>query len=733
MLALWLLLALPAAAGLLRLEVDASGDAALDRADPAWAFYQRSKRLFGGDELLVVALRGERPYDPELLARVARLSAAFERIPGVRRVDSLATVPLIRVGGPAARRGAGASEPSGTLELEALLERPHSDWVVPSRAAALLAPDRIAPGSLVSRDGRTVALNLLLESGYTRGHEALLEAVRARLDGSAAWVSGVPTFRVATNRYTQSEILLFSPATAALLLGLLAACAGRVRSALAALVPGLTGTAVALGAMGWLRVPLGITTLVLPPVLIAFGCAYSLHALLAVARRPEASLRSALATVSGPVWISGITTALGFTALALGRIELVTQLGAFGALGVVAATAAAASALPALLALFPGTIPRRRLDLGGASARVLAALAGRRGLVLGSWAAVALAGALGLPHLRVDTDLTRWLPRGNPIRDDYEAIRAELSGISPVNVVVDLPAGASVLDPRTLEGVDGLAAHLEAGPGVGKALSVADPLRQLHGALTGDPRQPLPGSRALAEQYLLLLESVEPLRDVIAPGGASANVVLRVDDNSSRHLLSLDHRARRWWRENVGEDAAVGATGLMYEYARAEQAISEGQLRGLVAAVGSIAAVLLLTVARPRRAALALLPNLAPLLLLFGAMGWLGIALDVGTALVATLALGIAVDDTVHLLAHYDRARARGLDGGTALRQAFECSLAPLAATTAIVGLAFGVFAFSEFSLTRNLGLLTASIMVVCLAADLTLLGAALAPGERRA
>ena len=149
--------------------------------------------------------------------------------------------------------------------------------------------------------------------------------------------------------------------------------------------------------------------------------------------------------------------------------------------------------------------------------------------------------------------------------------------------------------------------------------------------------------------------------------------------------------------------------------------------------------MLLLIFRWPRLALVALAPNALPLLVIFGGLGLLGIPLDAGTVLIGALALGVAVDDTIHLsTAFYERHR-RGDTASKALMGTMVEVLPAITATTLLITFAFFIFGFSEFTITRNLGWLTGGIMLLCLLADLTLLPALLlrlkdrspAPGDR--
>jgi hypothetical protein len=712
----WLIALACLTPGLLRLGIDTSTDSVLDRTGPEWSFYQQSQSLFGGDELVVVAITGERPWDPTLLVEIERLTESFAGLEGVARVDSIASLPVIHVNA------------DGDLELDpALHDAAASPELAARRARDRAAEDRIIPDSLVSEDGRTFAINLVLEAGIDQRHAPLLDEVHALADPVGALVSGVPVFRVEANRRTGLEILTFAPLTALAIAAFLVWMFRSPWAVLLCLLPGVAGVWVSTAAMGLFDVSLSISTMVLPSTVLALGCAYAMHVLTAASEiDTPADLDAAVGRVALPIALSGLTTVVGFLALTLVRIEVVWATGAFGAMGVLAVSLATLTLLPAMLKLRPLAMrsPRGVDAFRGPVARALVDLAERRRTwVLVVWVVLAGVVGIGLRFVEIETDATRWLPVGHPVRDAYESIRTELSGISPMNVVIEAPEDGSVLEPDVLAAIDGLTRHLGEQPEVGKAISVADPLRQLGGGFQGDPSQPLPETLAQAAQSMLLLEGVEIMGDIVTPDRRFANVMLRVDDNGSAQLVDLAARARGWWADNGVAGYSATPTGIMYEFARAEEAIAHGQLEGLAVAFAVISGILFAIFRWPRLALVALVPNALPLVIIFGCMGLLGVPIDAGTVVMGSLALGIAVDDTIHVTTAFSMARARGMDPRGALQFAFGEVLPAVVASTLMLTIAFGLFAFSEFAITRNLGWLTGSIMVLCLLADITLLG----------
>jgi hypothetical protein len=723
-LAAWLAAALLAGLGVARLHVDTNVQNVLDRRDPSWAFYEASLERFGGDEIVVVALRGARPFDPELAGFVIELSERLRVLPGVRRVDSLATVPVVH------------GRADGTLELDPALSADPAAPFAGDATAERVRADRIAPRSLVSDDGTVFAVNVILEDPRHPDYERVVGAGEGAVGARPAWISGVPVYRRHTSERIVREVVLFVPLTLATMAAVLLVVFRSPRAVPGPLLAAGLGTWLLCGAMGALGIPLTITTMILPSVLLAVGCAYAIHLLAAApGLRGAAALEPALAPLALPIALCGVTTAIGFASMCTVRIDAILYVGALGALGVLAILAAALTATPAMLALWP--LPERsarvceRLREHGAPA--VLRLAGRRPrLVVAGWVMAFVVVGLGMTRLRVETDVTRWFERGNPVRDSYEAIRSELSGISPMNVVIESHAGAPVTAPEALAAIDALATHLRGLPRVGKVVSLADPLRQLHGGFVDDASQPLPAGQDLVEQYLLLLESVPQLADLVSADRSAANVLLRLDDNGSAHLLDVARAAETWWAEHGPPGFGARTTGIMFEFARAADSIALGQIRGFGSAFAAVSLVLLLVLRSFRLAGVALVPNLVPVFIAFGAMGLAAISLDAATVLIGSIALGIAVDDTVHLLVGYHEGRRAGVARAAAVEASLRQSFPAIVQTSIVVALGFAVLGFSGFSFIRNLGLVTAGLMMLCLAAELNLLPAMLL-GDRDA
>jgi len=350
-------------------------------------------------------------------------------------------------------------------------------------------------------------------------------------------------------------------------------------------------------------------------------------------------------------------------------------------------------------------------------------------VIISIWILAGAFSLIGIRHVRASTNIVDWYPIDSTIRSDYEKIRTALSGISPVNVFVESLGDRSVLEPDTLRAVDELSRLSASRHDVGKALSIADPLKALGKAMNaGD--EDLPQSRTQAEQYLLLLEGEEAIWDLIARDGRSARIMLRVNDNGSESIVRLASDLENWWSAHGPSDFSARTTGVMFEFAKTNQDIVRTQLIGLMVALLGVGLVLRAQLNSWRLSLLALIPNILPIGIIYGLMGHVGIPLDAGTACLASLALGIAVDDTVHIAASWAKAETRCEDPIKRIEQTLGPVMPALALSSVCITLGFGVLATSDLGLVRNLGLVTSAVVALCWAADVTVLPILLSLGR---
>lgn len=716
--------------GALRLRIDPSLDRLLPEDDPARRYHERARTLFGDDETVVVALESDDLFTRGGLARVERLTRRLEALPDVHHVLSLATAPNLRAG-------------EGGLEISSFTDTRTRGPEELARLREDVAANPLYRGRLVSEDGRMTALVVYLRGLgnrelIERGIPGRIAALAEEESGPAeVHVTGPPVVKAANARALIDSLSFALPA--ALILGgvVVYVAFGSLR---AVLLP-LAGIALAvvwmLGLLAWLGRPLNLVTAIAPPLVIAVGLAYAMHVLTAIRLPPEEEgeeeataegaerVRRGLASVRLPVAITGITTAAGFLALLLNPLPAVREFAAMAVAGVLFAVVLSLTFLPAALQLSGAAAksedpPGARLFTTAAGVLAHYALYYRRRILVAG--GVLLAASLAaMTQIQVGTDYIRDFPADAPVRTGYEAVNEALGGAASFSVVVEANLNDAFVDPELLRELDALQRWIEAQPEVGAATSMVDPLRLLNRSLhDGDPEHfAIPESSALAKQ-LLVFGGGEEIESYVDSRFRTARVRVRTRAGDSASLGALQDRVRDRL-EALPLPLRGRVTGESALVTRAVEMIARGQVLSIGAALGIIYLILAALFTSFRVGLLALLPNLLPIAVYFGALGATGVTLNPTTSLIACIALGIAVDDTLHYLVRFNTDAKRLASEEKATFAALGDVLRPVTFTTLALCLGFLALMGSELRNQVHFGALAAFTLAVAWAMDITL------------
>jgi hypothetical protein len=506
---------------------------------------------------------------------------------------------------------------------------------------------------------------------------------------------------------------------------------------------------VVFGAMGYAGQRIDFVTLLLVPLTFVITLATGVHVLayqrrlLAGGSEPRAALLETYRVKAWPVLWTGMTTSVGFASLAASAVPSVRALGLWTAFGIAFMTLAALSFYPALLSFVGGRSPKvpRGLAAGHGSwirAGVHRAVT-RPGAIYVAFGAVALAAALGVPRLAVDTSVLSYFAPGHALRRQVD--RVEALGLPAVNasLVIEAPASAPGFDdPTALQKLSALARELRAQPLVTGVLSAGDLVADVARHQTDGPAGVAPGAEALIAARRRMGE-VPDLRDllaaVLAEGGSRTRLVLFTPMRGFDALEPMYHAAEAAARRAF-PDARVAVTGEFPLVLTAQRSLLRTMVLSLLATFTVISVTLRLLLGSTSLTLRSLLPNLWPVLIVLGAQGWLGIPIDSTTVMVAAVVLGLAVDDTLHTLGHV-RLRARDRrDDDRGSGPLIEGSVTEVAGghvmTSVILCLGFLVPMSSELLPVARFGMLSALAIAAALAADLLLVPALLAGARRR-
>lgn len=678
-----------------RPEVDNSVNALLEANDEGAADYARFSRLFGTDELIV--LRLEHPEPKRLLEEVVALTELLEDDETVDRVVSAATaysseVTLLL-----------DEEMGGLGELERL--RPRFEGPL-NRALELIR--------VKDEKATLFALGRITDPAKRQPLAAALEAKKAAIQeaGGRLLVAGPPLLNLeldrAAHRVEQRALPLL---VAVAVIFLLLTTRSFLLSAVV-LVPVALGVFATEGALGLAEASSNIIVDITKPLLLVLLLASGLHLVVGFqdARRqdegPREASESAFRNKGRAIALALFTTAVGFSSLAISPITPIRTFGILSAAGLLLGIPLTLWLLPALLS-FVGArgAAKRQGILEPASLAAVRFGTRWRGPILVLAAVGILAGLGAITALRSDPHAIRYFPEDHPLRADYEAMEASGLGLSTLELVLTSTAGFE-RRPQ-LEALDRIARRAVALEGVRDAISLPLFLREASFRSTRLDQLPdqLFIERALEERS-------ELLGDFVSPNRESARVSLLIETLDADTLDALAANIRDIVEEEA-PSASLTVTGNYRLLLDAQRSLIETLVESLLATALLMELVLLLLLRSARLALAALVPNVLPVSLNFLLMVLVGIPLDLGTAMTGAIALGIAVDDTLHFVIAWRKSGAEPAARSTGRA---------LVMTTVVIGAGFLALVSSDFGPTRNFGLLAGVAMVTALIADLVVL-----------
>ena len=739
-----LVLVAAASSGIAFLEFSANYRIFFDEDNPQLLALEALENTYGKNEnvvFLIVPDDGDATSQSALSAAVWLTDAAWHT-PFSRRVDSLANFQHTTADG----------DDLYVRDLVDPQELAQAETRSSIRSIASSDP-RIA-GSILSRNGDVSVVNVtveLPEEGLLEAVAEVAEFARSVAEEAEERFPDVDLRIVGTVMINQTFVeasidsqMIFLPASL-LLMALVLGVVTRGWAGVAA-----TGTVIvfsilaSVGLGAWVGLPFSPPISPAPTIVLMIVVANCVHLLVSLQQRLRAGDSRHEAIVESvrlnlhPVFLASLTTALGFLSMNFSEVPPYRHLGNFVAFGIAASFILSVTFLPALLSLLPIRAPKERRLRGPTMTLVADTVLRYRRPLLWGWLAVVLAMALAIPRNELNDVLVHFFDESVEFRQDTDFMDEHLSGNTLLEYSLEASTEGGVTDPRFLAEVSSFADWYREQPPVRHVAVITDTFRQLNRSMHGDDPAAyrIPESQELAAQYLLLYELSLPqglnLNNQIDRSRSATRVTISAETLDTREVLELNARAEAWLAENATHVAGVNSTGPAALFAWIGQRNIRAMLVGTLVVLLAISAILLFALRSIRLGLISIVPNVIPAVLGFGVWGLTVGQVGLSLSVVVAMTIGIVVDDTVHFLSKYRRARREyGQGPEDAVRYAFDTAGRALFATTVVLVAGFLIFAFSPFVPTAQVGVLTAMIIAFALVADLSLLPALLTAVDR--
>jgi len=747
-----------------KITVDTSMEGFLHEDDPAMLAYNAFRDQFGRDEVVIVALQPPDVFDLKFLNTLASLHAALEqKVPYIDDITSMIN----------ARNTRGEQD---ELIVEDLLEH----WPTDAQALAVIKErvlsNPVYRNLMISEDGRFTTIIVRTHSHSGVGQETNLlegfdepaqeplpdpanappqtkyltdkensEVVLAvervvndyRQDDLPIWVAGSPVVTHFLKYSMMRDIrkfLLMATLTAGFVLFVMFR---RLSGVLLPLLVVLLSLLSTVGLMAICGVAIKVPTQILPSFLLAVGVGTSVHILAIFFHRfrengdKEDAVAYAMGHSGLAVVMTNVTTACGLVSFSTAELAPIADLGVFAGIGVMLAFVNTIVLLPALLALVP--IAHKPPPQSGEQATTMGRFlrsvgnfsTGHPIAIVSVSALVILASVVVITTIRFSHHPLGWFPKDSAIRLATEKIDRELKGSISLEVIVDTGKENGLYDPAFLNRLDSAAAHAQKLEYeklyVGKAWSVTTILKEIHQALNENRPEyyRVPQDPELIAQEFLLFENSgsDDLEDFVDSQFSKARFMIKVPFEDAYHAGLFIEQVNTYFARHFPK-TDVTLTGMMGLLSRTITAAIHSMAKSYAIALAVITILMILLIGRVRIGLLSMIPNLAPILLMLGVIGLFNLPMDLFTMMVASIAIGLAVDDTIHFMHNFRRYYDQSGDPVLAVHDTLQSTGRAMLVTTIVLSIGFVVFAFATMSNIRNFGLLTGFTIVMALLAD---------------
>ena len=709
----------------------------ISKDDPVYQTYERFRMEFGGQRTLMIALKSDRLFSPESLAFVREVTEDIKRVQAVERVNSLATATVVT-----SLDADPATGDQGGIEVQPLLdgrfEDRLDDQAAAGRARQRALDDPLLLGDLVSKDGTVTAIIVSFDEDRIDDlRSEVISAIHQVIDprlppGMRAFYNGSLEISETYNRITIDNTRNLTPPILALTVGAIFFMFRSWR------ITGVIVVSIAISAV-WtmgLFVLMGFTYNILAsmllPLVIILAVADDVHIVqhfnheLRETGSKEHAFKSSVQHLFVPLLGASGTTALGLLSLATSNVVAVRSFGVGAATGVMVDFVMSLVFVPTLLMLLkPDTrvAPQERYLLGPMQRVARFSIRHAKGVAVVTVLVLAVS-SVGMAWLHVDTNHVNFFAEEHPLHQSAEVIDQELAGIYNFNILFEGDPD-SMKSPETLRRMEELRARVERLPFVRKVVSLADYVKRVNRELNGGDLAAavIPSSREAVAQELFVFELSDDgraeLERVVASDYSRSQMSVRLASMSSDLVFEQINRAEE---EAVaifaGSGVTTTVTGSGRIFSTLDHYLVVSQLSSFATAFVTVFAVIFIVFRSARFGLLAIIANALPVCAVIGVMGWLGISLNVATVMVASVALGVVDDDTIHFIGRFRREAAAGADTAQAIELATMHEGRASLTTAIINSLGFGIMMFSAYKPTAWFGGLLALTMGVAFLAE---------------
>ncbi len=717
------------------LQVDNSMEVWFRADDPDWVNYKRFQEYFEGDEFIMVSFRAEDIFQSEILYKIKDLTTKFNKLPYVSQVVSLTNVEDFR-------------GEAGVLEIKELFKKIPKDPGELRQIKARVIQHPIYRGNVISDDGRTTAIvaRILTQPPGVNYQREITEAVYELCDQENEGgkydfqIIGTPILLALEEKASMEDAMLEYALCSIFLVFFLYLLHRRLIFVIIPLTVITVANIWIHGVMPLFGATYNMITNIIAMVVMVIGIADAIHftaeyqAQIRKEDNPHRAVNKAFRMIILPCLFTSLTTAAGFMSMAISQLKPIKDFAIFVGIAMLMTFVVNMVLVTIWLSYLKKPSHKRdSLHEEGLLHRAMTWVAAlnRRHIKINIAIAVTVffVSFTGIMQIEINTHEIKYFRENHPLRVATEFIEKHLSGTLPLEIMLSGPAD-TFKEPDILKRLDQLQQFINAEEAAQKTFSMVDYLKEANRVLNDEEEAfyRLPDTRNAVSQLLLLTEGNEKneLENYVDFTDFSvARLHIRfnyIDTNKMKELITVIEEKIAGLFNSTG--VTVEVAGSLPMYIHMVDYILDSQIQGFSLALVVIFIMLSILVRSFKLGLLAMVPSVIPIALTCGIMGWFHIDLDIVTVLIPSIAIGLAVDDTIHFIARFRFYFERTRNYDTALDKTIMTAGMPITITSVVLFFGFGIMLVSTFKPIAYFGLLAAITMLSAMIADLFVLPA---------
>lgn len=704
--------------------VDSNLIDSLPEDDPVVKLFNEVGRDFGGNEMGIIILKAENVLVPEVLNDIQQITDTLNDVSGIIGVTGLSNMMTLKIDGDDFEVQSLVNDnnrPKNRKEADALIDT--------------ITSNKLVAGSVISRDATATLILYTIEDGVSVDSVSgvVMDRINSMELHSKHYFAGAPFLAKYVDKIVSYDLRTLIPIAFLVIAFVLFMSFHSIRGVVIPLFTAGIAIIWALGVFTLFGLKLSMVSNNVPIIILAVGSAYAIHVLNRVnqckVREQKAKVSKAFLFMIVPVSLTALTTMVGFLSFVFGAyLSMIRDFGFLAALGTFFSALLALSFVPALLAVLPLTsrkeAKRRIAEKKSKMKRYLLMPISRIVInhsrrVIIVWGLLFVISLFGIFILKRSVSATGYFKASHPYSIAESIMSEKLGGSKPIFVVFK----GNVQSPELLKCMLETEGYMKHTSYISSTQSIADVVAMLNGALGGG-KAVIPDSEAMIGQLWFILGQQESLNRLVTPGLNKGIIIGKYIDNGTNDIKKFNKLMQNFFEKHKSENFTVEITGMPFVNAHLDKSLLYSQIFSLLIAIVFVVAIVSIMFRSFVKGVIAATPIIATIGILYGIMGLVGIPLNIVTVLVASIAIGIGIDYSIHFISHFNHSVRRLNSVSAAIEETILISGRAIIVNFISVSAGFLVLVFSNLVAMVYFGILIALSMLGASMGALTLLPA---------